>query len=283
MSNYQIKKALNNNIVLCLDRESEQECIIMGKGIGFQAVGGEVVDEKNIERVYFRKKDKEMNQYLSLLSRCDEKVVAVVEEIITLMEKEFGTMYDDYIHIALLDHLNFSLYRINHNIKINNIFLEEYSLLYEKEYRFAKIALDKINHTLGVQLPDVEVGFIAMHIHAALTNEKASKTNMYMQVIAEAIDFIEKDIKKKIPVQSLQRMRLITHLKFALERAEKKIALQNLILDSLRSNYPETYQLSEKLAKMIFEKFNIQLEEGEIGYLTLHIQNIVVQLQEVKE
>lgn len=280
MNNYQIKKVLNNNIVLCFDIQNEQECIVVGKGIGFQKGNGEFLDEDKIEKIYFRKDDKKINQYLDLLSRCDEQLIVLVEELINTMEQRFGNHYDEYIHIALLDHLNFSIYRLKNNVKVNNIFLEEFSVMYEKEYIFAQDALTMINEKLNIELPEVEAGFITLHVHAALNRENASKSALYMQIINDCINYIEESVKQRIPNGSLERMRLVTHLKFALERAGKKQTLNNPILDSLKNQLPETYQLACNLSKMIENQFGLQLHEGEIGYLTLHIQNIITRLEE---
>jgi transcriptional antiterminator len=280
MSNYQVKKILNNNIVLCFDIQNEQECITVGKGIGFQKNSGDFIDESIIEKVYFRKDNKKINQYLDLLSRCDEQLIVTVEELINIMEQRFGNHYDEYIHIALLDHLNFSVYRLNNNIQVNNIFLEEFSVMYEKEYIFAKEALMRINDKLGIQLPDVEAGFITLHVHAALNRENASKSALYMQIINDSIAFIEKTVNQTIPNGSLERMRLVTHLKFALERAGKKQILNNPILESLKKQLPDTYKLAQDLSMMIEEQFGMKLHDGEIGYLTLHIQNIKTRLEE---
>ncbi|MFV0392945.1 MAG: PRD domain-containing protein [Coprobacillaceae bacterium] len=69
---------------------------------------------------------------------------------------------------------------------------------------------------------------------------------------------------------------MILHLKFALERQRNHIALTNPITKSLQNEYPKTFELASMLANHIHEKYGILLPEGEIGYLTLHIQNIIM-------
>ena len=46
-----VKKVINNNIVVSLDH-SNQELIVMGKGIGFKRKAGDEVDAAAIEKVY---------------------------------------------------------------------------------------------------------------------------------------------------------------------------------------------------------------------------------------
>lgn len=280
MKRYIIQKVLNNNIVQCQIASQDEECMLLGKGIGFQKTRGDMVDPSLIEKAYFTKDQKNITRYLELVEMCDSSVVDVVEEVIQMMERHFGNVYDEYLHIALLDHLNFSIYRYKNHIDIKNIFLEEFSIMYEKEYSFAKEMLRYINECLDVHLPDSEIGFITLHIHSALHDENVSKSALYMQIIATCIEHIENALDVHLDACSIERMRLITHLKFALERADKKVEINNPILDTLKITYPKTYALALSLGDMMKDIYGVKLHEGEIGYLALHIQNIVLSLDD---
>lgn len=280
MKRYIIQKVLNNNIVQCQIASQDGECMLLGKGIGFQKSRGDYADNEKIEKAYFTRDEKNITRYLELVEKCDEALVEVVEEVIQLMEQYFGSVYDEYLHIALLDHLNFSIYRYENEIDIKNIFLEEFSIMYEKEYAFAKEMLSYINEHLHIHLPDSEIGFITLHIHSALHDESVSKSALYMQIIAACIEKIEDALRVHLDACSIERMRLITHLKFALERADKKIEISNPVLDSLKTTYPKTYALAMSLGDMIHEVYGVCLHDGEIGYLALHIQNIILSLND---
>lgn len=276
MSGYIVERVLGNNIVQCKKSGEQADYLVQGKGLGFHRKCGDVIPPEQIEKVYFQKDTKKITQYLELVERCEPILVESVEEIITRMEARFGTAYDEYIHIALLDHLNFSLYRLRNGIEINNIFLDEYRVLYADEYAFAAQMAAYINDRLHVTLPESEIGFITLHFHSALHKESASKSALYMQIIADSIALIEEQLQEKLDRGSLERMRLVIHLKFALQRAEQKIELNNPVLEPLKDQYPEVYAIAVLLAKMLYEKFGLRLQEGELGYLVLHIQNIVL-------
>lgn len=279
MSEYIVQKVLSNNIIKCQKVGEDEDCIVQGNGIGFQRKRGDLIPREMIEKIYFKRDEKKINQYLDLVEKCDSALVDAVEEIIRRMEVRFGNVYDEYVHIALLDHLNFSLYRYRNHIEINNIFLEEYRLMYAEEYAFAKEMVVYINECFQVHLPESETGFITLHFHSALHKESVSKSALYMQIIAACINLIETQLMMKLDSGSIERMRLITHLKFALERADKKVELTNPVLDSLRVQYPQTYEIALALAKMLKNEYAISLPEGELGYLMLHIQNIVMALK----
>ena len=46
-----IQKVINNNVISAYD-VNQQEIVIMGKGIGFKAHTGELIDESKIEKVF---------------------------------------------------------------------------------------------------------------------------------------------------------------------------------------------------------------------------------------
>ncbi|MGL5686430.1 MAG: CAT RNA binding domain-containing protein [Vagococcus fluvialis] len=53
----QIVKVMNNSLVLALD-ETGRECVLMGKGIGFNQAIGNPVTEEDIEKTFLLKDKK---------------------------------------------------------------------------------------------------------------------------------------------------------------------------------------------------------------------------------
>jgi transcriptional antiterminator len=47
--------------------------------------------------------------------------------------------------------------------------------------------------------------------------------------------------------------------------------------ESLKNAFPKTFHVASEMAKMIEENYMIILPDGEIGYLTMHIENIILQ------
>ena len=283
MKKYTVIKIFNNSVLQCIVEDESQECIAKGKGLAFKVdVGGQITDE-DIESIYFKSDQKNRNHYIDLVKRCDPELIETVEEIIRKMEVQFGKCYDEYIHIALLDHLNFSLYRLKNNIEVKNILVEEYKFLYKQEYEFAEEIVEYFNTRLHVKLPKSEVGFLTLHFHSALHNERVSKTSLYMEIITACMELIEKEIDMKIDPGSVEGGRLVTHLKFALQRVSQNIEMMNPVLEDLKVKYFETYKIALKIAAMLRENYEINLPKGELGYLVLHIQNIIMTLKDKQE
>ncbi len=276
ISEYEILKVLSHNVIQVSDQGKSEECILLGKGIGFGKKPGDgFSDVTLIERKYFITDQENLHKYQLLLEKCDEKLYFFVEEYLEQVQKTFKCSYDENLHIGLLDHLNFSMYRYNNHISLQNMFMDELSMMYEEEYAFAQKMLDDLNIRFGVSLPKSEASFIALHLHASIKGEKPSITALYLKIIGDCLTFIEKNYSIILDAKSIERARLITHLKFALKRASEKKSIQNVMVDAIRKAYPKTYEIALHLTEIINDDYGITLPEGEVGYLTMHIENII--------
>lgn len=81
-----IESVINNNVV-CSRDENGIETVIMGKGIGFQAKAGTVIDERKIEKVFRIKNPTTVNQFTELLSNIPFQHFKLSNDIITYAKK----------------------------------------------------------------------------------------------------------------------------------------------------------------------------------------------------
>lgn len=272
MKTVKVIKVLNHNVVQALNTHNE-EVIVFGKGIGFGVKADDLIDSTKIEKEYHFNNRKNKDLYTNLVGICDENLVTLVEQTMTNIEQVFNQKPNENLRVALLDHLNFSIYRFNHGLNITNLFNDELEAMYEKEFNFSRMLLKEINQTMKVSLPDAEIGFITQHIHSALNNDE-SRSNLFMQIIMNSLEYLEAEHGLKYPKNSLEKIRLITHLKFALKRASEKSTLKNEFSPKILENYPEAYKIAKDLSEYILDNFNIKFQDSEIGYLALHIQLI---------
>ena len=272
MKSVKVIKCLNHNVVQALNGMNE-EVIVFGKGIGFGVKTDDLIDSTKIEKEYHFNNRKNKDLYTNLVGICDENLVTLVEQTMTNIEQVFNQKPNENLRVALLDHLNFSIYRFNHGLNITNLFNDELEAMYEKEFNFSRMLLKEINQTMKVSLPDAEIGFITQHIHSALNNDE-SRSNLFMQIIMNSLEYLEAEHGLKYPKNSLEKIRLITHLKFALKRASEKSTLKNEFSPKILENYPEAYKIAKDLSEYILDNFNIKFQDSEIGYLALHIQLI---------
>jgi transcriptional antiterminator len=272
MDEFKIKKVLNNNVVVA-EKDMEQ-FVLVGKGLGFDSNKGAKVNPDKIESIFVRKTMDSNRNFEQILEKVDREIVGISEEIISLCEMELEVKLSEGIHVSLPDHINFAKVRIEKGVKIENPFLHELVALYPKEYRLAERALDMINNNLSIKLPKDEIGFICMHIKAAIKQEAVSTALAYTKKVTEVMELIAKLLKREFDKNSLEYMRTITHLNFMIERISNNKAIKNSLLDSIKKDLYNQYDIAIKVAMKIENLFSVKVSEDEIGYIALHISRL---------
>lgn len=271
-----VKKILNNNAVVVSDQGEEK--IVLGLAIGFQKTKNDRIDQSRIEKVFVMKDWSEYEKFEEILSSLPEEHIQVAEEIISYTEKELGVTLGEHIHIALTDHLSFALERLSKGMVIKNTLLNEIKILYTKEFQIGCWAKALIQEKLGIEIPEDEVGYIALHIHTAKMNVgDMQKTMDLTTMIRDMIDVIEECLRIKIPENTVAYERLVTHLRFSIQRSETGEStnlLEPEISQMIKEKYKEFYWCAQKAGQFAKEDYDLELSDMELVYITIQIQKI---------
>lgn len=271
---YQVVKVLNNNVCMAKD-DKGMECIVVGKGIGFGKKAGDIIQEDKLEKIFYVQEDVNKIKFSELMEKIRGDVIGIAEEIIVMAEKIKGKKLNEHIHIALADHIAFAIERINMGIEIKNPFNIEIKALYKDDYNIALKALELINQRLNISLPEDEAGFIALHLHAALENAGLSNTLKNTRLVSQLVLTIENHIGKHIDRDSIDYLRLVTHLRFAIDRLEKNAPVSNELLASIKKKFKRAYNIAMQVSKVIENTLEKEVPEEEIGYIAIHIQRLI--------
>ena len=274
---YQILRALNNNTILATDQQGN-EAVLLGKGIGFNRKKGEkITHDQGVEKVFTLTSDTNRDAMLRVLSDTDDQTIQAIQEVIQYIENVSPLYFTDQFLVSFIDHLSFAMKRLRQGIQINNPFLYEIRTLYPEDYALASNGLAILEKRLGMKIPEDEAGFITLHLHSLRTNQSLSKMNQFSSLINQLIQVIEQDLQIEIDKDSIDYARLVTHLRFAIQRTEKELHLgeNHPLAHLLQKEYPVCYNLSWKLVKIMQNTLKSSIPEAEVGYLTLHIQRLV--------
>lgn len=268
-----ITRVLNHNVVLVEEPDSQQEIVLFGKGIGFGAKPGNTIPARDprVEKRFRLESESHQKQYQAILSQVDPAVVGIAEEIIALVSSEITPNINEHVHVALPDHIQFAIYRLRNGMEIVNPFLFEVQTLYAKEYALARRAADMIKKAFALDIPESEIGFLALHIHSAISYMPVSKTVQFTNIISELVSIIEQRTGKTIERSTVDYVRLITHLRFAVERIRQQKSIRNPLLDRVKTTIPEAYELASELAASISTRLEVTVPEDEIGYMAMHV------------
>jgi transcriptional antiterminator len=275
MSTLNVKKTLNNNVLIA-EHDAYGEVVLIGKGIGFNRKSGDPIQNDIAEKMFVLKGEKEQEQYKNLLPFLDEDISNVIISAIELIRERTNSFLNEHIHIALTDHILFAINRLMRGMEIRNPFLVETRTLYPFEYEIAREVVGMINDMTDVNLPEGEVGFIALHIHSAMMNKDLSQVNQHSQLISRLTSMIEQQLDVTINKESVDYMRLVRHIRYTIERVlrEERVEEPEKIAKLLKEEYPLCYNLSWKLIKMMQQTLRKPVYDAEAVYLTMHLQRI---------
>ncbi|PGY15932.1 PRD domain-containing protein [Bacillus sp. AFS031507] len=269
-----INKILNNSAVVVKDIDGEK--IVMGEGIGFQKRKNDLVNQAKIDKVFVIKDSNEHKKFEEILQLLPEEHMKIAEEIITYAEKELGVMINEHIHVAFCDHLSFAIERLTNGISIKNALLDQIKILYVKEFQIGLWAKALIKENLGVEIPEDEVGNIAMHIHTARMNAgDMQETIDITTTIQEITRIIESCLNINIVEDTMSYERLITHLRFSLKSLlsdgtnhdyDEKMA------SMIKENFKEAFACAQEVGQFLEGKYRIKYPDAELLYISMHIQ-----------
>ncbi|TCS81790.1 glucose PTS transporter transcription antiterminator GlcT [Tepidibacillus fermentans] len=281
---YQILRILNNNTLLAKD-ELGNEVVLLGKGIGFNCKKREYLVGKQlqaIEKVFTLSSDANRDSILRVLTEADDETIHAIHDVIQYIEKNSDLHFTEQFLVSFIDHISFAIKRLQQGINIDNPFLFEIRTLYPEEFALALQGLKILEQKLNLEIPEDEAGFITLHLHSLRTNQSINKMNRFSALVNQLIHVIEEELAIKIDKESIDYARLVTHLRFAIERTEQNQHLgENHPLSSLlQKEYPICYNLAWKLVKIMQNTLKTEIPKAEVVYLTMHIQRILNHINE---
>lgn len=278
-------KVFNNNVVLGCQRPSGREVVCVGRGLGFGKQEGRTYpwDELSVERTFVLEDPEEARNYRALVSNLDSRVLGVVAEFIALAVERLGEPLNSHLHIALPDHLSFALQRVRDGLEIFNPFLAEIRSLYPEEYAIALEGREMVRQRLGWDMPEGELGFLAMHIHGARRRGALPRSLRYTALTKELIDTLEAEVGRPVMRSGLDYARLLTHFRFAFERIEKEEAIVNPLTRRLMEDYPGVFRVAWALTGIIARELHKPVPEDETGYIAIHLLRFLLPDQKLPD
>lgn len=270
---YRVTKALNHNSVLAVKENSSQEYLLLGKGIGFGKKVSERIEPDENCSIYLLKSDTERGSTKELARSIQPKYLEISGAILKEAEKVFGKVDEDIL-FPMADHIAFAVKRIQKGEQISNPLTQDIEVLFYQEYKIAEMAKALIQEADGVIIDEHEIGYIALHVHSSICDEKVSGAMQIAAAVRECISLIEKDVGKEIDVQTLSYNRLMNHIKYMAARVLSGETLKLNMNDYIEHQFPKAFRIATTVRDHLTEYFQTQLPEIEIGYLAMHIERV---------
>lgn len=268
-----VLKAINNNVVSCLDNHGE-ELVVMGRGLGFHAVPGSDLNESLVEKVFRMDSAEDFLRLKDLFSRLPPELLELCSSIIDYANQFLGRRLNESIYLTLTDHIQFAIDRTKQGLFIRNALATEVRVFYPEEFAIGKYALEQISAEMNVHLPEDEAASVALHIVNAEYDHTMSVTMRATQVLQPITKILENWDGLNLDKSSLLYDELIVHLKFMAMQAFT--AKQSKWLDSsfaevTKNSIPIAYGCAQAITTYLSEQSENSVSTLEQAYLAICI------------
>jgi len=96
----------------------------------------------------------------------------------------------------------------------------------------------------------------------------------FSNVINEMVETIEEVRAIRIPKESMDYARLVTHLRFSLERIMQKKTVKNPFLKEMKKKHKAEYGLAVQLTEILKHHLQTDIPEDETGFLVMHLYRL---------
>lgn len=270
---YRVEKVLNHNAVIAVMSGSSNEYLILGKGIGFGKKVAQRIEAGPEDTVYSLQKDTERGAAKEMVKAIPPVFLEIADSVLREAEKVFGKV-DRSILFPLADHIEFAVKRMERREQISNPLTDDIRVLFHMEYKVAQCIEPILMERLQVRIEPDEIGYVALHIHSAIEDEKISQAMMTAQAVRECISLVEAETGRRIDPMSLSYNRLMNHVRYMIARVIRGQKLRLNMNDYMMLKFPKSYEIAEKLCLHIGKSLHKELEDVEIGYLAMHIERV---------
>lgn len=177
-----------------------------------------------------------------ILENTKNEIIEIAEDIISMTEHILNVdlSNDRQLLLGLVLHLRPTINRLKYGMSLRNPLLNQIKKNYSKVYRAAWAATIIFENRLGINIPEAEIGYIALHLGAAL--ERLNSEISAVIVCGSGIgtsQLIATKVENKLPDLVVEEIMSIRELKSAAE----------LNADIIISSVPLDESLEEKISQ----------------------------------
>ncbi len=275
-----------NNSCASVTDEAGQDMVAIGRGIAFGKHAGDELDAAQVEKLYQLEDSDTAHRLATVLESIEDADVylEISEEIFALL-RQAGCQVRENLLLTLTDHIASAVERERQGIVLENPLLSDIRQLYPRPYALAEKAAAVIAAHTGVTVSENEVGFIALHIVSANTDDSGSLLEI-THIIQKILTLVEQQFGITLNKSSLRYERFIRHLQFFARRILDPASEQetNLLMYNMgRREFPDAFLCAKEIARMVEKDYGRHVSNAEQGYLIYHIMNVVLETQENNE
>lgn len=217
----------------------------------------------------------------------NDDIVKRVIECISGMENGSVMTLTESSYVGLVIHISIAINRILKNEVIEPEEGWQEKQTKDEEYRLAERIVRELEEEFEIQIPEVEISYICLHIKGAkhekiqwdgksvLTGERRELQQLVNEMV-DAFDY-EKSYLLKQDDEFIQG--LLAHLQPTMIRLLHGMQIQNPVLEDIQKNYPDIYRKCLNVAEVLEKKTGKPVPAEETGFLTVHFGAALVRIE----
>jgi beta-glucoside operon transcriptional antiterminator len=273
-------KVLNNNVVIAID-ESGQERVLMGRGLGFQLQPTDTIDPAKVEKTFVLDKGSDGEHARQLLTDVPYPVIEAVMSAVDEAERTLGRTLGRRLTMAVIDHIQFVLERLQNGIQIPTTAMPELRVLHAAEFAAATSMAQSISTKLDTQLPEEEAVFLTMHLLNATRDEPNGTAALLFRRVQHVMSTVERGLGVELDTASADYARFILHVQFLLQRLVAKSMLRGSdtsFFEFAKLSYPRSYAIAGDVKAYVSAATGSDLTDEELLYVIVHVERLANQV-----
>lgn len=251
----------------------------------------ENMDAKVVREAY-EETDKVSARYESLKRSnigqiLNNDIMMRVMDCLTGMDNARVLTLTENSYVGLIIHISIAINRILKDEVIEPGNGWEKNITEDEDYRLAKSIVNELEEEFEIEIPEVEISYICLHIKGA-KHEKIQwngkkqleiENRELQQLVNMMIDAFDSERSYLLKQDDEFIQGLLAHLQPTLIRLTHGMQIQNPVLEDIQKNYADIYAKSENVAKVLEEATGKKVPPEEIGFLTVHFGAALVRLE----
>ncbi len=195
-----------------------------------------------------------------------------IDSLLKDMHKKRLEQLEDNAYIGLLFHIAISLERIkrkefidsNQSIQVDQT---------DEDYQLAKEIVHKLEVLFQVQIPQIEISYLMMHIQGSkvqYNQHSMQEDESLLHLVEKMADAFDPACSEALKNDPVFVEGLMVHLKPVLIRLKNHLNIFNPLWEQIKREYPTIYQKTERASKILEEESHCEVTQEEIGYLAMH-------------
>lgn len=213
----------------------------------------------------------------------DVKKDKIIETVLEVLKNESFILTENGYQ-QLIIHLMYTIYRIQINSTISSLYLSHFEESGELQKSIAEKIIRQLENLLDIQIPDEEIGYIAIHLTG-----KGMDFNGSQIVVDEKTEQIVKKVNRRINDElgydfssDFDLFSAISyHMQTMLVRLRYGLNLANPILPDIKVRMSNGFDCAVVAADEIKTQLNYEICEDELGYLAIHYSLAIERLNEL--